>query len=174
VRRGAHVALYPGTTREVHLLSVHLKSGCGRKDLDDMSDDDCLILARQVPALERWIDSQARAGRRFAILGDFNRDLQRERPPARNVVGAQRALWPEIDDSDPPDADLVNTADDGQFLNCSAQQAFSGYIDYILLSRTLGERRIPNSFERLTYSATDAARHILSDHCPVAVRVKLS
>jgi endonuclease/exonuclease/phosphatase family metal-dependent hydrolase len=174
VRRGAHVVLYPGTRRELHVLSVHLKSGCGRKDLDDASDPDCRILAQQVPVLERWIDAQARAGRRFAVLGDFNRNLLRDRPPAKNAAGQQRALWPEIDDSDPPEADLVNAAEGEPFINCSPQQAHTGYIDYVVLSRTLGERRVPSSFQRLTYSATDAARRKLSDHCPVAVRVKLS
>lgn len=174
VRRGAYVIVYPGTARELHLLSVHLKSGCGRKDLDDPSDDDCAILARQVPVLERWIDAQAAAGRRFAILGDFNRDLQRDRPPARNAAGNLRSLWPEIDDGEPREADLVNTADGERFVNCSPQAAFSGYIDYIILGRTLGERRVPNSFQRITYSGADAARRKLSDHCPVAVRVKLS
>lgn len=174
VRRGAHLVLYPGTNREVHLLSVHLKSGCGRKDLDDTSDADCRILAEQVPHLERWIDTQARAGRRFAVLGDFNRNLLRDKPPAKNTSGGQRAMWPEIDDGDPPEADLVNAAEGEPFVNCSPQQAHTGYIDYVILSRTLGERRVPNSFERLTYSATDAARRKLSDHCPVAVRVKLS
>jgi endonuclease/exonuclease/phosphatase family metal-dependent hydrolase len=174
VRRGAYVTLYPGTRHELHLLGVHLKSGCGRKSLDDAEDDDCKTLARQVPVLERWIDRQAAAGRRFAVLGDFNRNLQRDPPPARNAAGAIRALWPEIDDADPAGADLVNAADGEKFLNCSVGQAFSGYIDYIVLGKSLDERRIPGSFERLTYSATDAARRKLSDHCPVAVRVKLS
>jgi endonuclease/exonuclease/phosphatase family metal-dependent hydrolase len=174
VRRGAYVTLYPNTPRELHLLSVHLKSGCPRKELDDTSDDDCGVLARQVPVLEKWIDRQAALGRRFAVLGDFNRDLQRERPPALNASGGQRAMWPEIDDASPAEADLVNAADGEAFRNCSPQQAHQGYIDYVLLSKTLGERRVPGSFQRITYSATDAARRKLSDHCPVAVRVKLS
>ncbi len=173
VRRGAYVTLYPGTRRELHLLGVHLKSGCGNRALDD-PDTDCQILARQVPALERWIDTQAAAARRFAVLGDFNRNLQGDRPPARNDAGTLRALWPEIDDAEPPGSDLVNTADGEKFLNCSAQQAFSSYIDYIVLGQALAERRIGGSFQRITYSARDAARRKLSDHCPVAVRVKLS
>jgi hypothetical protein len=59
-----------------------------------------------------------------------------------------RNLWAEIDDADPPEADLVNAAEGERFVNCHAGQNFSGYIDYIILSRSLAERRVPGSFRR--------------------------
>ncbi len=62
LRRGAELILYPGEPRELRLLSVHLKSGCPTKPSPPraMPAGD---LARQVPALERWIDDQAAAKR---------------------------------------------------------------------------------------------------------------
>jgi len=164
LRRGAVVALYPDTPNEMHLLSVHLKSGCARDALDSPGKA-CRDLAAQVPALEAWIDTQARAGRRFAVLGDFNRDLLHE--------AGGNALWAQIDDSDPPESNLVNAAEGAPFRNCIPGQSYSSYIDFIVLSRGLSARTVPGSFQRVVYTAKNARRTRLSDHCPVAVRVGL-
>ena len=53
VRRGATLVLYPGTPGELHLLDVHLKSGCARGPMSGGAPAEaCALLARQVPALE--------------------------------------------------------------------------------------------------------------------------
>jgi endonuclease/exonuclease/phosphatase family metal-dependent hydrolase len=172
VRRGAEVVLYPGESRELHLLSVHLKSGCNRRSLDS-GRDACAVLARQVPALERWIDERAARSQSFAVLGDFNRDLLDDRGPARGPSGSLRSLWAELDDGDPPEADLVNPAEGRRFRNCSPDQNHGGYIDHIVLSRSLAQRLVPGSFERLVFLPDEALRLRLADHCPVAVTVAL-
>jgi len=168
VRRGAELVLYPGTSAEIRLLAVHLKSGCGKRRLDSPRDQ-CAVLARQVPVLEGWIDAQAAAGRAFAVLGDFNRELLWDSGPARNEAGQPGSLWSEIDDGDPPEADLVNAAAGERFVNCHAGQNFTGYIDHIVLSRSLAARRVPASFHRVTFDTQDALRRKLTDHCPVSV-----
>ena len=165
VRRGVEVRLFPGTPNELRLLSVHLKSGCARDSLDS-SRPSCLQLAAQVPVLERWIDAQAAARIPFAVLGDFNRDLRRE------PTGV--SLWAEIDDSDPQDADLVNTADGQLFENCSPSQTFTGYIDYIVLGRRMARGLVEDSFGRELFRPKDALRRKLSDHCPVFVRIRVA
>lgn len=168
LRRGAELVLYPGEPREIRLLSVHLKSGCARRTLDSPRDA-CGTLARQVPELERWIDAQAATGRPFAVLGDFNRDLLADPGPARNDRGEPRSLWAEIDDGEPAEADLVNVAEGQRFVNCAPGQNYGGYIDHVVLSRSLAERRLPGGFVRLTYEPRDALRLRLPDHCPVGV-----
>lgn len=165
VRRGVELRLFPGTAREMRLLSVHLKSGCARDALDS-SRANCRALHRQVQALEGWIDAQAAAGRPFAVLGDFNRDLLREPPGS--------SFWGEIDDADPPEADLVNTAEGHAFRNCKPSQTFSGYIDYIVLGRQMARGFAPDSFGRLLYRPRDALRRKLSDHCPVFIRLRVA
>ena len=165
VRRGVELRVFPDTPREIRLLSVHLKSGCARDRLD-AARPGCAELARQVPALERWIDSQAEAHRSFAVLGDFNRDLRRE-PPGKSV-------WAEINDRDPPEADLVNTAEGHSFQNCMPAQTFSGYIDYIVLGRRMARGLVSDSFGRALYRPKDAQRRKLSDHCPVFVRLRVA
>ena len=165
VRRGVELRVFPGTARELRLLSVHLKSGCSRDPLDSQRRG-CPELARQVPALEAWIDSQAREHKSFAVLGDFNRDLRREPP--------ENSVWAAIDDADPPEADLVNTADGESFQNCSPAQTFSGYIDYIVLGRRMARGLVPDSFGRALYRPRDAMRRKLSDHCPVFIRLRVA
>jgi len=165
VRRGVELRLFPGTAQEMRLLSVHLKSGCARDSLESTRPS-CGELARQVPVLERWIDAQAADHRPFALLGDFNRDLRRE--------PAGPSVWTEIDDADPPDADLVNTAEGQAFQNCMNSQTFSGYIDYIILGRQMARGLVGGSFGRELFPPKDAQRRKLSDHCPVFIRLRVA
>jgi endonuclease/exonuclease/phosphatase family metal-dependent hydrolase len=165
VRRGVELRLFPGTPREMRFLAVHLKSGCARDALDSERQS-CGQLASQVPELERWIDGQAAQGIPFAVLGDFNRDLRRE-PPGNS-------LWNELDDADPPDADLVNTAEGQEFQNCSPAQTFSGYIDYIVLGRRMARGLVAGSFGRELFRPKDALRRKMSDHCPVFIRLRVA
>jgi endonuclease/exonuclease/phosphatase family metal-dependent hydrolase len=165
VRRGVELRMFPGTAREIRLLSVHLKSGCARDALNSTRSG-CAVLARQVPVLERWIDTQASENMPFAVLGDFNRDLRRE--------PAGPSVWLDIDDADPPAADLVNTAEGEEFQNCMPSQTFSGFIDYIVLSRRMARGLVQDSFGRALFRPKDAQRRKLSDHCPVFIRIRVA
>jgi endonuclease/exonuclease/phosphatase family metal-dependent hydrolase len=165
VRRGVELRVFPGTAQEMRLLSVHLKSGCARDPLDSAKAS-CAELARQVPALEHWIDAQANEHKPFALLGDFNRDLRRE--PAGG------SIWADIDDGDPPSSDLVNTAEGQAFQNCMPSQTFSGFIDYIILGRQMAQGLVNNSFGRVLFRPKDALRRKLSDHCPVFIRLRVA
>ena len=171
VRSGSHLVLYPDDRREIHLLSVHLKAGCPRRPLDDPRRD-CATLAKQVPLLEAWIDEQAAAGRKFAILGDFNHDFS-TRGPARTDDGTLRNFWAEIDDGEPAGARLVNVSSGERFVNCSAGQNYGSYIDHVVLGETLAALRVPGSFIRTTFDEGDALKRKLSDHCPVGIEVSL-
>ena len=165
VRRGVELRLFPGTPREIRLLSVHLKSGCSRDALNSTRPN-CVQLASQVQVLEHWIETQARANVPFGLLGDFNRDLRRE-PQGPS-------LWADLDDGDPPASDLVNTAEGKEFQNCSPAQTFSGYIDYIILGRQLARGLVADSFGRELFRPKDALRRKLSDHCPVFIRLRVA
>ncbi len=162
VRRGATVTLYPGSRHELELLAVHLKSGCARARLESRAAA-CERLARQLPVLRDWLQRQAATGRRFAVLGDFNRDLLAERSDG---------VWSRLGSGGSGPA-LFNTAAGEPFRNCYAGQTHTGYIDYILLGERLAPGLVRGSFERLIYSAADAWHTKLSDHCPVAIRLRL-
>lgn len=172
-RRSVVVTLFPGTAREMTLMNVHLKSGCPAGPLSDGTNADCVTLSEQVAPLEAWIDAQAAAGRRFGLLGDFNRRFSTERGPARDERGALVNLWPEIDDGDPPGADLLDVTARQKFVKCVADDPYDAYVDTIVLGSELARRLVRNSFRRVGYSREDARDRRLSDHCPVAVDLAL-
>ena len=116
----------------------------------------------QAPLLAGWIATQARAGRRYAILGDFNRELLRDE---RLDAG----LWPML--AAAANGMLRDAAEGAAFRNCWPGQTHPGYIDHILLGGGLAQ--VPGSFERVVYPVEDAWRLHLSDHCPVAVRIRV-
>jgi endonuclease/exonuclease/phosphatase family metal-dependent hydrolase len=172
-RRGVVVTLFPGAAGEMTLMNVHLKSGCPEGPLSDSAKADCVALTAQVAPLEAWIDAQARAGRRFAVLGDFNRRLSDERGPARDGTGQLQNLWPEIDDRDPPAADLLRVSEKLPFSKCVSNDPYTSFIDEIVLGRDLASRVRPGGYVRVTYSDVDARERRLSDHCPVGVDLSL-
>ena len=171
VRWGADVTLYPGTSRELRLLAVHLKSGCNRDPLTSDSPA-CRTLQRQVPILEAWIDARAREDRPFVVLGDFNRRFDQEVGPARDQAGRIIAMWPELDDGDPTEADLVNPDVEPPKESCRQQDPVRPAIDHILLSATAARALVPGSYRMWTYPRGDASLY-WPDHCVRSVTLDL-
>jgi len=167
VRWGADITVEPGTGREMRLLAVHLKASCNRDPLTTQRDD-CRLLQRQVPVLEEWIDSRARAKESFGVIGDFNRRFDRERVAARDAAGAIVALWPEIDDGDPAGADLVNPGETHGALGCANGHGERMPIDYLILGERLAGRLVPGSFRAWAYPAGGR----WPDHCVISVELE--
>jgi endonuclease/exonuclease/phosphatase family metal-dependent hydrolase len=165
VRRGAALTLFPGESRELHLLAVHLKSGCSRDSLDSAAGS-CALLRRQAPGVASWIEAQAAAGHQFGLLGDFNRDLRAERL-------SRSGLWEAFAQSASPHAVLADAGGDAPFIPCHSGQPFTRYIDYILLGGALAGRAAPRTFTRHAYRDRDAHQFRLSDHCPLSVDLML-
>jgi endonuclease/exonuclease/phosphatase family metal-dependent hydrolase len=140
----------------LRLLAVHLKSGCFAAPLSSRKAA-CVKLRAQLPVLERWIDERARANEPFLVLGDFNRRLNAHDP-----------FYVELDDGDPPNADL-SLLSDGHASQCWGGK-YPELIDHMLLSRDATSWLKPNSFQQLVYDAADTPfRQKLSDHCPIEV-----
>jgi len=169
VRWGADVTLFPGTAREIRLLAVHLKSGCNRDPLT-RRESACRTLQGQVPVLERWIDARAAERRPFAVLGDFNRRFDREFAPARDARGEIIAMWYELDDGDPPEADLVDPGTAPPTGSCRRQDPVRSAIDHILLSATLGRALVAGSYRMWAYPREDESAR-WPDHCVRSVRI---
>ena len=157
-RAGADITVH-AARGDLRLLSIHLKSGCPGGRLDG-ADTACRLLAEQGRALEAWIDARAREGGAFAVLGDFNRRFS-ERDP----------FWIDLDDADPPEADLFD-AGFGRRPPCWNGR-YRQYIDHIVLSRTAAGWLVPGSFLQQVYDLSDAPwESVLSDHCPIEVRLR--
>ena len=167
VRRGADLTLYPGTGRAIRLLAVHLKSACN-SDLLTEARDACGMLQRQVPILEDWIDRRARADNAFAVIGDFNRRFDLERETARDAEGRILAIWPEINDGDPPGAELVNAGLEHGAVGCGNGFGARQPIDHFVLGRKLSHALVAGSYKVWDYPA---GRH-WPDHCLLTIELE--
>jgi endonuclease/exonuclease/phosphatase family metal-dependent hydrolase len=168
LRAGAQLTLFPGRTDELHLISVHLKSGCARQRLNK-DDESCQLLRQQIAPLLQWIDAQARAGHRFILMGDFNRQLAKEQGQARDSSGQLVKMWPELDRGDLPGADLLNVTEGRPYIKCHISESHGAYIDHIVVGEKAAKNLLPDSFRRIVFVQSDAVRFKLSDHCPLAV-----
>jgi hypothetical protein len=168
VRWGADVTLWPGTKREIRLLGVHLKSACHRDPLTSARPD-CRVLADQVPVLEAWIDRRAREGAAFAVLGDFNRRFDREHERPRDARNRIQALWPEIDDGEPAEADLFDPGAGEGMIGCDNGHGARMPIDYLVLGRRLARRFVPGSYRTHDYPAGPR----WPDHCALSIEIEM-
>jgi endonuclease/exonuclease/phosphatase family metal-dependent hydrolase len=172
LRAGAQLTLFPGEPDEIHLLSLHLKSGCARQRLTQ-DDESCQLLRQQIAPLLQWIDAQARAGHRFLLMGDFNRQLAREHGRARDSSGELVKMWPELDRQDLPGADLLNVTEGRPYIKCHISESHGAYIDHIVLGEKAASNLVPELFRRVVYAQSDVVRFKLSDHCPLAIGYRL-
>jgi len=120
-----------------------------------------------VPALEDWIDARAKAGEAFGVVGDFNRRFDREREAGRDAEGRIVALWPEIDDGDPPGADLVDPGAGRGAIGCNNGHGERMPIDYLILGERLARRLAPGSYRTWDYPAGGR----WPDHCVISIEL---
>lgn len=159
LRRGADITIEAGETR-LRLLSVHLKAGCREGPLRPPRDPDCDGLARQVPELAGWIAARQREGVAFAVLGDFNRRMERD----EDLAGALAEAAP------------LTRVTAGRSSPCWASGDGRGrpFIDHIFLGGPARDWLVPGSLRVLAYGERDPVfRDRLSDHCPVTVQLSL-
>lgn len=157
LRRGADITVRSGEGPPIRLLSVHLDGGCAWQSVQRPNSRDCQNLGRQAEILRDWIAARRREGIAFAILGDFNRRIERNddfltvlteaAPLTRATEGFSNPCW----------------ARDGQS---------RGFVDHILLGGPARDWLVRDSFRVLVYADRDPAlRDVISDHCPISVRI---
>jgi endonuclease/exonuclease/phosphatase family metal-dependent hydrolase len=161
LRRGTDVTVGSGQAR-IRLLSIHLNAGCNSGPID-RPDPECETLNRQTEILSGWISARQRDRMAFAVLGDFNRRLTGPNPHEDMM----RALaGPEIP--------LIR-ATEGRSNPCwSDARGGRPFIDHILLGGGAERWWLRDSLRVLVYAERDGAkRDLLSDHCPVSIRLAL-
>lgn len=147
--------------RSIRFLSVHLKALCSEHILMQEGEA-CKELASQVSILEEWIDERVGEGMPFVVMGDFNHRLG----------GKKDNFWLEIDDGEPAGADLVR-ATEGLDPECLGGRR-SSYVDHIVYGLEVKEWVVVGSFGELVYSEPRSMTKLLSDHCPIFIRLDVS
>lgn len=150
LRSGLDATLtFPGGEK-LRVLAVHLKTGCWDRKLSYHTRA-CRTLRDQLRVLEPWVAARAAEHVAFAVMGDFNRDMDGRDTFLAGLDGA---------------APLVNTT--AGF----ADPCWGGdrFIDHILLGGPARGWLVPGSMRVLVYKETDPAlKDAISDHCPVSV-----
>lgn len=142
LRPGAQMLWLPEGRKPIHLLALHLKSGCAEGSREPARQA-CRQQAMQWPIVQAWIDQQRRARHDYVILGDFNR-------------------------IEPLPVDVAPVPRLGR-QPCRIGQPHARPIDHVLLSA--GLRAGPQGAHMLTFTAREATQNQLSDHCPVRVDI---
>ena len=145
LRRGADITLHGANGAKLRLLSIHLDGGCAQGSLRQPNSSDCQNLGRQTEILADWITDRRRENAPFVILGA----LQDAAPLRRVTEGFSNPCW----------------ARDGQG---------RPFIDHMLLGLEARVWMVRDSFRVFAYGERDPSlRDLISDHCPISIRVNL-
>lgn len=181
VRHGMDMTLTKNG-KTLHLLAVHLKSGCFTAPLDNTSvnampstsvkkqkhKEACTKLSKQISPLEHWIDLHASQDAAYIVLGDFNRRFSQD---IALKYPEDKGLWQALNDEGQEALWTPTTAANS---GCWGGY-YKDYIDHIIFSPKAKENYIDASFEQLIFKPkyTKELSRNLSDHCPISVKVKL-
>jgi endonuclease/exonuclease/phosphatase family metal-dependent hydrolase len=152
LRSGVDITLHPGANA-LRVLAVHLKEGCQYAAFGRSPRTVCVTLMSQLDVVAQWITARRDEGVPFLVLGDFNRDFDKNDKFVRTIA----APTP------------LTRATEGFSSPCWGHESF---IDHILIGGPARTWVLPNTLRVLTYRETDPAwKERLSDHCPVSLRL---
>ena len=162
--------------RQLHVVVVHLKSGCQDFSSSSISTSACRQLAAQLPILARFLDDLESQGLPILVLGDFNL-----RFVAQSGQAASDGAWSLLDNRQPAGARIERlTTGFVQPEGCFLPRYGSRPIDHILLAGTLVGHGIPGSLQAHPFMTSSkpprlrrGAQWFLSDHCPLSVLIQL-
>lgn len=184
-RHGTWVLLMRAADEQpvLHLLAIHLKSGCAWDALDDGQPTrrhQCTILRRQRGVLEEWIDTRVARGEPFVVIGDFNRQLDQPNDHFwSDIADGEVCRWqPDADlgrrcipgtTRPAPDADLV-LANAGRPFPRPHNRKYPYAIDHLVMDARTGTWVKPGSYRVFDYPDPRAP---LSDHHPIRLTLRL-
>ena len=159
LRRGADITLHGANGTRLRLLSIHLDGGCSQGSIRQPNSSDCQGLGQQAQILAEWITERRRENMPFVILGDFNRRFSRD----DDMLSMLNAASP------------MRRATEGLSNPCWSRDGQGrAFIDHILLGLRAADWLVKDSFRVFSYGErVPALRDVISDHCPISVRLQL-
>ncbi len=160
-RFAAYVVVSINQEKPIHLLSVHLKSGCFNARKNTKA---CKLIEKQAKTLNAWILEKQRKSQSFILLGDFN----------HNLAYPNDWLWAIITDNTQPKIELNSQKTNAACLVKSKFKLNNTYryrylIDHIISSPDLAL----GQSKQITFTKYQALNYNLSDHCPLASKRSL-
>ena len=136
----------------LRLLSVHLRWGC--PGVDDYGLEECEWIFDQARVLRGWARQREADGRRYAMLGDFNRSWDRASP-----------YWRIAFDLGDDDGSLTASPEALQIDCRDVAARGKSFIDHVFVfGKSMRERL---RFGQLPIVPFDDRNYVISDHCPV-------
>ncbi|MDV6250128.1 endonuclease/exonuclease/phosphatase family protein [Vibrio sp. EA2] len=160
LRFASYIVLNPDERNETHLLSVHLKAGCSGAYKNSR---ECKTLKQQGEALAHWIKAREKNQEQYAILGDFNHNLDYQGD----------WLWSTMTSNTSARLATKNTKAECKVRsnrNPNKTHQFRSVIDHIIVSGDL----TAHPAKQVIFKSQDVLDYQLSDHCPVSAQVRLS
>ncbi|MCM0148634.1 hypothetical protein KCN56_08675 [Photobacterium galatheae] len=169
LRYGAYIIIYPESGPPLHLLNVHLKSGCYAQKISKRSAS-CRVLGYQATILSNWISQRLAHRESFLISGDFNHRL------------AEPGSWlftSLVNQGD--DKDTVHLLTKNVQASCYVRLSRAGkktkyrhytkLIDHFVSSADIAEAAQRGQVYQFSFTGQDVSRYTLSDHCPLVLRL---
>ncbi|WP_138544264.1 endonuclease/exonuclease/phosphatase family protein [Pseudoalteromonas rubra] len=165
LRNGLEIQLsYQG--KALHLLNVHLKSGCFVDDYKRSDKEACKILSQQAPILDNWVEKKAKAQANFIVLGDFNHRLTAPyNRLSRDLYYPQGAA-----NAHPNNMDKAPVFNANQMLT-GCHPYYPAPIDHILVAKSMKENYQAGSAQ-FHYFADMTPDNMLADHCALSIDLK--
>lgn len=171
LRYGAYVIVYPESGPPLHLLNVHLKSGCFTRAASQRSAS-CRVLGYQAEVLSGWISQRLTRKESFLISGDFNHRMAEPGSWLFTSLAEQGG-----------DKDSVRLLTKDVNASCYVRLSRTGkkteyrhykkLIDHFVASADVAGAAQRGLVYQFSFPREDVSRYNLSDHCPVVLRLPL-
>lgn len=152
-----------GIPEPIDVLAIHLKSGCFVNDYSASDRDACETFERQVPVLDKWVEEKVKEEIPFVILGDFN----------HRITTPDNRFWEDLEDMDGNQISIRNNMENVR----GCHPRYPDPIDHILTGPKSSKYYIEGSKKVYYFGMTPETiteDDMLSDHCPIAVDLKLA
>ena len=147
---------------KLHIVNLHLKSGCFVDDYLDSDRESCAVLAQQVKILDDYLESQPLNQENWIVLGDFNHRLANPNNRFRKDLFHSPGLFA---DTSLPNKQLQNLTDG----KTGCHPKYPAPIDHIFISSALSTQYNSESI-KFHYFDNMNIDDMLSDHCALSAR----
>ena len=166
LRYGSYIIVRKGMKNELHLLNIHLKSGCFSVK-NKPSSRSCRTLRKQASALTTWIQQRLNNDEDYIVLGDFNHRLNSEHQWLLTSLNQKLSL-PAFNLTENTDAACLarHTKRNGS----RKKRLYRSLVDH-----ALGSEKVANSIKmhgqvyQYQYATDEVDNYQLSDHCPLVI-----